>query len=266
MKKSAIALCAAALACACTQEEKTLVVYYSQTGNTKAVAELFAQNLDADLVELQCETPYPDDYGQTIEESRDECANETGRALVNGKMNLKKYSRIYIGYPVWYGTYAPPVVTFAKENDLAGKDVVLFCTYGSGGRISSMENFKKLCPEANVIGAFGIAGRRVEANAAREVEAFIAGLGSESGDLLGAYGEERPLDEMALEVFNKATEPYGYLNLVPVAVSSQVVAGINYKFHCTSQMGDGPAADVDMLVFSPLPGNGEPEVIEVIRR
>lgn len=259
---------AAALAfIGCTQQKKDLVVYYSQTGGTKAVAEIFQKNLDADIVCIECETAYPDDYGKTIEESREEAMNETGRAIINEKINLKKYDRIFVGYPIWFGTYAPPVVSFLRDNDLlAGKDVVLFCTYGSGGRISSMENFKKLCPEANVLGAYGIAARRIEANAEREVESFIAGLGADREQLCGAYGEEREIDEAAKSAFDKATENYQYLNLVPVAVSSQVVAGINYKFRCTSKMGEGPETEAEVLIFSPLPGRGEPEVIEVNRK
>lgn len=250
----------------CSKPDKTLVVYYSQTGNTKAVAEIFQKELNADIVALECEVPYPDDFNATVEESRDEIKNGTGRALANGKISLKKYKTIYIGYPVWFGTYAPPVATFIKENKLAGKDVVLFCTFGSGGTKSSGEGFKAACPEANLVDAFGIAGRRVEANAENEVKAFLASVGSGKEMMAGAYSDQRPLDENALKAFHAAIDgKYDYLNLTPISVSSQVVAGMNYRFVCTQQMGDEDVNEVLVKIFAPLPGRGEPELIEVVR-
>lgn len=253
----------------CTQQTKTsnLVVYYSQTGNTSKVAEAFAQCMNAELLALECETPYPDTFEATIEESRDEVANATGRALTNGSLDLSKYDTICIGYPVWYGTYAPPVVTLSRENGLfAGKTVVLFCTYGSGGRRSSEAAFRSLCPEADVLASFGIAGRRVEA-AAAEVEAFVASLrvGRPADALVGAFGEARDLDDHDREVFAKATEPYGYLHLTPVSVQTQVVAGTNYLFKCETVGPDGNASTAEVRIFAPLPGRGDPEVIAVER-
>lgn len=250
----------------CARNHKTLVVYYSQTGNTKAVAEIFQKELDADILELKCKVPYPDDFNATVEESRDEIQKNTGRALKNGKINLRKYKTIYIGYPVWFGTYAPPVATFIKENKLSGKEVVLFCTFGSGGTKSSSEGFKAACPEATLIDAFGIAGRRVEANAEKEVKSFLASVGSEKKMMTGAYSDQRPLDENALKAFHAAVDgKYDYLHLTPISVSSQVVAGINYMFTCTQKMGEEDVNQVTVKIFAPLPGRGEPELVEVIR-
>ena len=253
----------------CTQPTKTsnLVVYYSQTGNTRAVAEQFAQCMQAELLALECEKPYPDTFDGTIEESRDEVKDVKGRALLNGSLDLSKYDTICIGFPVWYGTFAPPIVTLARENNLfAGKTVVLFCTYGSGGRRSSEEQFRSLCPEADVLASFGMAGRRIAA-AADEVEAFVTMLrsGEPTGSMVGAYGEPRDPDAQDLEVFAKATEAYGYLHLTPVSVRSQVVAGMNYLFTCESAGFDGNASTVEVRIFAPLPGQGDPEVIEVER-
>lgn len=250
----------------CTGNDKSLVVYYSQTGTTKAVAEIFQKELNADILELKCKVPYPDDFNATIEASRDEVKENTGRALVNGKVNLRKYHTIYIGYPVWFGTYAPPVATFLKENNLSGKNVVLFCTFGSGGTKSSSESFRNACPEANLVDAFGIAGRRVQENAGKEVKAFLASAGKEKREMVGAFSDQRPVDETALAAFHAAVDgKYDYLNLTPISVASQVVAGINYLFTCTQKMGEEDVNQVTVKIFAPLPGRGEPELVEVIR-
>ncbi len=234
--------------------KKSVIVYYSQTGTTAKVAEQFIANVNADVIELKCEVPYPDDYQATIAESRDECMNSTGRALVQAKFDLAQYDTVYIGYPIWYGTYAPPIVTFVKENDLAGKNVVLFCTYGSGGRLASERNFKALCPEANVIGSYGVSGRKVDL-AQDEVKAFIEGLGNPQQQLLGGFSEPRDLTEEDWAVFNKATEEYGYLHLRPISVSTQVVAGLNYNFTCSSAGPDGQESTCQVLIFKPLQGD-----------
>lgn len=233
---------------------KSVIVYYSQTGTTAKVAEQFIANLNADVIELKCEVPYPDDYMATIEESRDECKNSTGRALANGKLDLAQYDTIYLGFPIWYGTYAPPIVTFAKENELAGKNVVLFCTYGSGGRLAGERNFKEMCPETNVLGSFGIAARQID-NAADEVKAFIENMKNPSQQKLGAFSESRELTEEDMEVFTKATADYAYLGLTAVSVSTQVVAGLNYLFTCTSNGPDGQQSSCQVLIFKPLQGD-----------
>ena len=259
---------AIAATCGCSaQKSGTLVVYYSQTGNTKAVAEVFQQELSADIIELECSVPYPDDFNATVEESREEVAGNTGRALKNGKINLNGYDTVFIGFPVWFGTYAPPVATFIKENDLSGKNVVLFCTFGSGGTKSSSEAFKSACPQAKIIDAFGIAGRRVADNAQKEVKSFLASLGSGRSHMMtGAFGDQRPVEESDLKVFHAAIDgKYDYLNLTPISVSTQVVAGLNYRFVCTQQMGDEQTKEVQVKIFAPLPGRGEPELVEVIR-
>lgn len=232
---------------------KSVVVYYSQNGTTARVAHEFLANVQADSIELKCSVPYPDDFQGTIEASRDECMNSTGRELVQSAFDLSRYDTIYIGYPIWFGTYAPPIVTFARENSLAGKNVVLFCTYGSGGRIASENNFKAMCPEANVLASYGIAARQID-NAAEEVKAFIAEVRNPSPRLLGGFSEARELTEDDLAVFNKGTEEYAYLNLVPVSVSTQVVAGLNYMFNCTSKGPDGQESACQVLIYKPLQG------------
>ena len=241
----------------------SVVIYYSQSGTTKAVAEQFAAQTGSDIIELVPATPYPDTYQGTIEESREECMQGIGRPLVQSKFNLKKYDTIYLGYPIWYGTYAPPITTFLADNDLTGKKLVLFCTYGSGGRKASAAKIAEECPEAEILGSFGLAARRID-SAAEEVERFLASLGSgEDTPMLGAFGDQHPISEEEMAIFQKATENYGYLNLEPLSVASQVVAGMNYLFICHSG-GPNGSAEVEVSIFKPL-GDADPYVVSVER-
>lgn len=269
MKISGILAAFAALlslvSCTGGKPSKDLVVFFSKTGGTKAFAQAVARELGADVVELQLVRPYPESYDATIAESRDECTQALGRELVNGKLNLAPYKRVFIAYPVWYGTMAPPIVTLARENDLfAGKDVVLMCTFGSGGTRTSSNDFKALCPEARILGAFGMSAQRVPLHAREEAQSLLEDLAhpKKEVDLLGGYSERRELSEQDQAVFSAIAQRYAYLGLQAVGVRSQVVKGTNYLFYCTAP---NASAETLVKVFCPLPGQGDPELVEVYR-
>lgn len=245
----------ALVGCTTQSGKDALVVYYSQTGNTEIVAQCFQAALDADIIKLECEVPYPDDYNATIEESRPEIFEKTGRALKQDKIDLSSYETIYVGYPVWYGTIPPPVLTFLKANDFKGKVIVPFCTFGSGGLKSSSNDIAALCPDAEMKPGFGIAGRRAAEAAEAEIAEFLAGG---TGDA-PAYSEPAELSEDDMAVYEKATEPYAYLNLNVKQVAKQ---GANYIFYCDSAMGGGEAASCEVYVFDPAEGDPYVKYVE----
>lgn len=119
--------------------KKTLVVYYSATGSTKAVAEKIAKNLNADTFELVPEKPYTSaDLNWNNENSRvsSEHSDESKRevALVKSTPdNWEQYDTVYVGYPIWWGIAAWPVNGFVKANDFTGKTVIPFCTSAISG-------------------------------------------------------------------------------------------------------------------------------------
>lgn len=121
------------------QSGKTLVVYYSATGNTKAVAEMIAEETNGDLFEIQPQDPYSDeDLNWTDENSRvtREYENEDERnvELVSTTVdNWEDYDTVFVGYPIWWGIAAWPVNTFVENNDFDSKTVVPFCTSSSSG-------------------------------------------------------------------------------------------------------------------------------------
>ena len=65
--------------------------------------------------------------------------------------NLSDYDVIFLGYPIWFGTYAMPIATLVKEQDFAGKTIVPFCTFGSGGLNTSTDALTKALPKAKVV-------------------------------------------------------------------------------------------------------------------
>lgn len=253
---------------AAPQASKSLVVYYSQNGATKKLAEIFQKAKNADVFEIATVTPYPSTYDSTIAAVGAQRESKQWPALVNPKADLAKYDTVYLGYPIMFGSFAPPVYTFLDSNDLSGKVVVPFCTYGSGGRKASAAELKTLEPNANVTLAYGISNKRITAEngaevATKEVEGFFADLATGKTDemLMGGFSEQRPLTADDSAVFATATKDYAYLKLAPLSVATQVVAGTNYLFVCTTSGFNRPPTETMVKIFKPLPGRGEPELI-----
>ena len=116
-----------------------LVVYYSATGNTEAVAGYIAEATGGDLFELEPVEPYSDaDLNWTDENSRvtqeheDESLRDVELAT-DTVDNWDSYDTVFIGYPIWWGIAAWPVDGFVEANDFTGKTVIPFCTSSSSG-------------------------------------------------------------------------------------------------------------------------------------
>ena len=118
---------------------KTLVVYYSATGNTENVANMIADITGADIFELEPAEPYSDaDLDWTDDSSRvvSEYENEDQRDIelvADTVDNWDSYDTVFIGYPIWWGIAAWPVDGFVEANDFTGKTVIPFCTSSSSG-------------------------------------------------------------------------------------------------------------------------------------
>lgn len=118
---------------------KTLVVYYSATGNTENVANYIATATEGDLFKLEPVEPYSDDdLNWTDDNSRvvreHDNPDERDVALVKSTVeNWDEYDTIFIGYPIWWGIAAWPVDGFIEANDFTGKTVIPFATSSSSG-------------------------------------------------------------------------------------------------------------------------------------
>ncbi|MGN0459869.1 MAG: flavodoxin [Ruminococcus sp.] len=134
---------------------KTLVVYFSATGNTKNVAQYIASATEGDLFELVPKEPYSDeDLDWTDEDSRVvyEHDNPDKRDVPLESAtpeNFDEYDTVFIGYPIWWGIAAWPVDEFVETNDFTGKTVIPFCTSASSGLGESGELLDKTAGTGN---------------------------------------------------------------------------------------------------------------------
>lgn len=161
-----------------TTDSKTLVVYYSATGNTEEAANLIVQETNGDIFELEPVEPYSDDdLNWSDENSRVvyEHDHEDARnvELVSTTVeNWDEYDRVFIGYPLWWQIAAWPVNSFVENNDFTGKTVIPFCTSSSDEIGESGQLLVDMAGTGN-----WLEGRRFSSSVAQDdIQEWIASL------------------------------------------------------------------------------------------
>ncbi len=214
-------------------KSKVLVLYYSQTSNTKTVATEIATRLDADIEEITLVEPYDTAFQATI----DRCKADREKGILPEikplKSNVADYEWIFIGYPIWFGTYAPPIASLLEKVDLSDKKVVPFCTFGSGGLESSMKDLTEAEPNAMIMPGYGVRAARMDAMP-KELEQFLkrysalmdvldttnvaAKKQAESPFEPADFPEQHPVSAEETAIFDTAVNGYPMLNANRVPV------------------------------------------------
>ena len=214
------------------QPQKALVLYYSQTSNTKVVAEAIASKLDADIEEIVATEPYDGDFQATIERCMKEREEGVIPEIQPLKADLSQYDVVFLGYPIWFGTYAPPVIAFLNQVDLSGKKVVPFCTFGSGGLESSVKDLTEKQPNAEVLPGYGVRAARLEAVPV-EVDRFLKAGGFIEGEYVEpeAFAEQQEVGEEEAAVFEAAVGNYPMMHAQAKTFAARTVPeGTEYLF------------------------------------
>lgn len=126
----------------------TLVIYFSQTGTTRAAAEKIAGVKKADLVEIKPERPYEMPYLKTVWTSMKEILTKARPELAMEIPDIQKYSCILIGFPIWCGAAPNVVRTLLDALDLNGKHMAVFTTSGATKPMKLAVKLKKAYPKA----------------------------------------------------------------------------------------------------------------------
>ena len=125
---------------------RNLVVFYSLEGNTRLIAESIAKAINADVLELKTKKKYSDKgFKKYFWGGKSVIFKEKPELLYLDK-DINQYDNIFIGTPIWVGTYAPPLNTFLKNN------IGLFACHGGGGATKFFNNIKKEIPNNKFIG------------------------------------------------------------------------------------------------------------------
>lgn len=263
----------AAVSCGQKKEapkSKVLVLYYSQTSNTKTVAQEIANKLGADIEEIVAVNPYNGDFQATIARCQQEREQGVTPEIEPIKADLAQYDVIFLGYPIWFGTYAPPMAAFLNQADLSGKKIVPFCTFGSGGLDSSVKDLTKAQPKAEIIAGYGVRAARMAAVPA-EVDQFLKAGGFIEGEYakLEDFPEAQPATEEQAAIFDKAVGDYPMIHAKAKAVASRAVpGGTEYLFTAEDLPREGAPqmpAPGEMKVYVLALDGQDPVFTQVVR-
>lgn len=130
---------------------KILVVYYSHGGNTRTIANYIHEAVEGDIVKIETVNPYPDNYDEHLAQARKEVAENYLPPLKTTVENIADYDVVFVGYPIWVETAAPPIASFLASHDLKGKTVVPFCTSGTSSAAASYHLVASYCPESTTL-------------------------------------------------------------------------------------------------------------------
>ena len=248
---------------------KVLVLYYSQTSNTKAVATEIATKLNADIEEIVAVNPYDGDFKTTIDRCIVEREQGTVTEIKPLAADIASYDVIFIGYPVWFGTYAPPVATFLANTDLSGKKIVPFCTFGSGGLESSVKDMAEKQPKAEILTGYGVRAARLDAMP-KEIDNFLKASGFLEGEYvkLDEFPEQHNVSEEEAAIFNAAVDGYTMLHAEAKTVASRNIPnGVEYLFTAVDlPREDNPDMPVrEIKVYVTVENGAAPVFTNVVR-
>ena len=165
---------------------KSIVIFFSHagdnysvgvidTGNTKIVADYISEITGADQFEIVTHKYDSMAYTPLIELAKKEAAAGELPPYEGTAPDLSGYDTVFIGGPVWWGTYPQVMFTLFKDINLDGKTVIPFTTHEGSGLASCASDVRKAFPKAKVTGEFSIYGHEVRSGKAK-VEKWLKGL------------------------------------------------------------------------------------------
>lgn len=130
-------------------------------GNTEVVAKLIQEQTGADLFKIEPVAPYSMDYSACIEQAKQDQRRDARPELKTYPENMESYDTVYLGYPNYWGTMPMAVFTFLEKFDFTGKTIRPFCTHEGSGLGNSLQDIRRICPDAKVEQGLAIQGAKV---------------------------------------------------------------------------------------------------------
>jgi flavodoxin len=132
------------------------IIYYSQDGNTRLIANKLSKLLSADVLELKPVKEYPNSgFSKYLWGGKSVMTKEKPQLEPYSK-SVEKDDLIILGSPIWAGSFAPPIRTFLSENDLSGKKVAFFVCHGGGGEGRCFKDFASIQPNCDLVSTIAL--------------------------------------------------------------------------------------------------------------
>lgn len=194
---------------------RTLVTFFSNTGNTKEVAELIAEYTGGDLNEIRRTVPYEN----LREEAKVDIDDGVRPEITADITDISAYDTIFVGFPIWWDEAPAMIATFLENGDFSGKTIVPFCTSASDTIENSLHIFGELCPDAVI--ADGLT-----ANDTEEIGPWLQQLGYE----VSVVSEGTPITitaggQVFEAVLDDSETAAAFADMLPMTLSMQRVGG-----------------------------------------
>lgn len=134
---------------------KTLVVYYSYSGNTKKVVDMIKEKKNFDVLKIKPVNDYSDDYQKVVDDEEAKMDMNEIIEIKDINVNLDYYDRILLGTGVWWYKITPAIRSFLNKYDLKDKVIVPFITNG-GWLGEALNDVKRYAKESNIKDAITI--------------------------------------------------------------------------------------------------------------
>lgn len=120
-------------------------------GNVQQLAQWISERTGGDLFSIQVTEPYSSDWDACLERANQERAEDARPELTASVEQLEQYDTVFLGYPNWWYGVPMALLSFLEENDLSDKQVYLFCSHGTGGLASSVEQIDEALPDSTAL-------------------------------------------------------------------------------------------------------------------
>ena len=211
---------------------RSLILFYSLSGNTRLAAEALSRLTGAPLAEIKTVEPYPDDFHAVVEQARQERSTGYRPPILPLSVDLDDYDTVYLGFPIWSNSIPQPMASFLSEHHLEGKTILPFCTHDGYGPGRSFRVVGEYCPDARVLPGFDMLGSETR-DAEAKLKAWLIEVNVALSDAASSSSEASALVirmngvELRGEL-NDSSAAREFLRRLPVTVSMTGYGGREY--------------------------------------
>lgn len=161
---------------------KSIVVYFSRSGNTRETATLAAKRTSSDIIELMPPEPLPEDLKILHDKVVEEKLFPSERHPLKVPFDADKYAVFIVGAPLWIGTYPEFFMDYLKSIDWRGRKVYPFISFG-GTRGNYYEKLQEICKGAVVDHPLEMHGNKKDPQEARNLELWLDRINNFTGNV-----------------------------------------------------------------------------------
>ena len=199
-------------------------------GNVQQLAGWVQEETGGNLFSIRVTDPYPSDWDACLDRANEERGADARPELLENVENLERYDTVFLGYPNWWYGVPMALLSFLEQNDLAGKQVYLFCSHGTGGLANSVELITEAAPAAEISDHIFDCYEEEAASSEEDIRRWVKELGFSAEDAAAQTDAGQEAEQMTAEQQKGAamwTEQDTSRQIAVQSGDNRVVYGLN---------------------------------------